>query len=153
MLGKIIKKFLIDVLLEKAEEKFINFLKKVFTDSNIEYFSKIKDTVNETMKKITEAHEYLEPLLEEISKKVFEDDKKYLQDVSDFVKKEFGIEINIQHLFEFADAIDAGTWKRETAVDLIKEVLKKLNIEVKESLIRASLELAYQAFKTEKNTK
>ena len=153
MLMKIIKKFLVEVILEKAEEKFLNFFTKVFTEKNVSYFSKIKDTVNKTMEKITVVYEYLEPLSHEISGKVSENDKKYLQDIADFVEKEFGLKINIQHLFELADMVDKGEWKRETSVDIIKQTLENMGIEVKESLIRTSLELAYQAFKTEKETK
>ena len=90
MFKKIVLSFLKDVILDEAEEKFVKFLSKMFNSNRVDYFTKINNFVNPIVNKVQEIHEYITPLLEEAKEKMQTSDTKYLDELLNFINKEFG---------------------------------------------------------------
>ena len=163
MFAKLLIKIIKEIVLDQVEKKFLDFVSKLFSETKLKYFTKINNQVNAVIARIQEVHDYIEPLLEEIKVEVESGNTKYLDDLMLFMNKEFTIKLKdkeyslnitkekVLELLNKADKYsDVGSWKRENAVEWIKVIMADMNIEIKESLIRASVEMAVQVLKDDK---
>ena len=164
MLKNLVNKIFKEIILDALEKKFVDFISKLFNQERLPYFTKINNQVNGVVKKVKEIYDYIEPLLGEAKIALESGDTKYIDDLLTFVNKEFiftfkgkeySLEITRENIISLINKgegfIDGstGAWKRENAVRWVIIILNDIGVEVKNSLIRASIEMAVQVLKDE----